>query len=119
MVVDSMHDLKETTILPRIFSAQIKLIQLSPRTKENQGIGVKTWGCPTKISCNDCAICLVQGVTAIPRPRRTKESWWRIKKNYNYNSSESFKFNEVLFDYLKELGFNTMHKLIRYLLDPM
>ena len=38
---------------------------------------------------------------------------WRKKKSYNYNAVESFDYVPVLFDEIKHLGFNTMHKRVR------
>jgi hypothetical protein len=50
------------------------------------------------------------------RRRRRKRGYRRClgrKKNYNYNSSESYEFEPVLFYDVKHLGFNPMHKRIR------
>ena len=73
----------------------------------------KDYANPCTLSSYDCGVCLVQGVTTIPLGKDEKESEWRVKKIYNYNSPESFNYEEKLFEELKEYGFNTMHKYIR------
>jgi hypothetical protein len=74
---------------------------------------MKNWGDPTTISFNDCMVCLVQGVTTIPLARGERETPWRQKKLFNYNSIDSFSYEEILFDDIKEFGFAIMHKYIR------
>ena len=82
------------------------------------------------IGSNDCTVCLVQGVTVIPRPpgprpvkgqKRAPDCPWRKKKIFNYHTVtndsrttiDPFDFDEVFFDTVKYLGFNCLHKLMR------
>ena len=112
------------------------------RKKISNGIKLKTWGSPTTIPYNDCTVCLVQGIETesfvfVEEDGEEKNMVWRKKtelsrnkeKNYvlgrkgkkyeinhkifNYHSIESFNYEPILFDELKNLGFNPMHKRIR------
>ena len=56
---------------------------------------------------------LVVGLLISLRRRGEKESVWRKKKKFNYNQVESFDYEPVLFEDIKHLGFNSMHKRVR------
>ena len=94
----------------------------------------KTYANPCTLSSYDCGICLVQGITTVALPKGVEESYWASpsggvllaaeqgvmlsepkpkSKIFNFNSRESFDFEEKLFEELKEYGFNSMHKYIR------
>ena len=94
---------------------------------------IKEYGDPCTLSFIDCGVCLVQGITTVPLDKK-EESYWTSptggvvlsaeqgvllaeqkskSKIYNYNSPESFNFEEKLFNDIKEYGFNSMHKYIR------
>jgi hypothetical protein len=85
----------------------------SCRRKYEQGIVLKNWGDPTTIGFNDCMVCLVQGVSTVPLARGEKATPWRNNKIYNYNSLDSFSYEEILFEDVKQFGFSVMHKYIR------
>ena len=57
-------------------------------------------------------VCLVQGVETVPDPKTTARE--KIsKKIYNYHSNDCFDYPPVMFENIKHLGFNPMHKEIR------